>query len=144
MPGKASPYATWAYSRMRPPRRSRRRTACCLPLRVDGCARRTGTLPQRSVRPMSVVMVGVLREGTTGTAARPAGVMRPGSCLTDAERSKEARMLRALPENREQAMLGRDRRHERREERREARRDGPEVTRYQMLQRMISIGDDYV
>src|SRR5690348_15118177 len=93
---------------------------------------------------MSVVMAGVRREGTAGTAARPAGVMRPGSCLTDAERSKEARMLRALPENREQAMLGRDRRHERREERREARRDGPEVTRYQMRQRMISIGDDYV
>ena len=41
-------------------------------------------------------------------------------------------------------MLGRDRRHERREERREARRDGPEVTRYQMRQRMISVGDDYV
>jgi uncharacterized protein YxjI len=102
------------------------------------------TLLQRPVRPMSVVMVGVLREGTAGTAARPAGVMRPGSCLTDAERSKEARMLRALLENREQAMLGRDRRHERREERREARRDGPEVTRYQMRQRMISIGDDYV
>jgi uncharacterized protein YxjI len=70
--------------------------------------------------------------------------MRPGSCLTDAERSKEARMLRAVLQNREQAMLGRDRRHERREERREARRDGPEVTRYQMRQRMISIGDDYV
>lgn len=48
-------------------------------------------------------------------------------------------MLRALAENREQAMLGRDRRHERREERREARRDGPEVTRYQMRQRMISM-----
>jgi uncharacterized protein YxjI len=37
-------------------------------------------------------------------------------------------------------MLGR----ERREERREARRGGPEVTHYQMRQRMISIGDDYV
>ena len=48
--------------------------------------------------------------------------MRPGSCLTDAERGKEARMLRALLENREQAMLGRDRRHERREERRALRR----------------------
>ena len=33
---------------------------------------------------------------------------------------------------------------ERREERREARGGGPEVTRYQMRQRMISIGDDYV
>src|SRR5499427_7589291 len=43
-----------------------------------------------------------------------------------------------------QAMLGRDRRHERREERREARAGGPEGTRYQMRQRMISIGDDYV
>ena len=41
-------------------------------------------------------------------------------------------------------MLGRERRHERREERREARAGGPEVTRYQMRQRMISIGDDYV
>jgi uncharacterized protein YxjI len=41
-------------------------------------------------------------------------------------------------------MLGRDRRQERREERREARGGGPEVTRYQMRQRMISIGDDYV
>ena len=41
-------------------------------------------------------------------------------------------------------MFGRDRRHERREERREARTGGPEVTRYQMRQRMISIGDDYV
>jgi uncharacterized protein YxjI len=41
-------------------------------------------------------------------------------------------------------MLGRDRRHERRDERREARTDGPQVTRYQMRQRMISIGDDYV
>ena len=39
-------------------------------------------------------------------------------------------------------MLGRERRHERREERREAR-GGPEATRYQMRQRMISIGDDY-
>ena len=37
-------------------------------------------------------------------------------------------------------MLGRDRRQERREERRGG---GPEVTRYQMRQRMISIGDDY-
>ena len=37
-------------------------------------------------------------------------------------------------------MFGRDRRHERRE----ARTGGPEVTRYQMRQRMISIGDDYV
>ena len=35
------------------------------------------TLLQRPVRPMSVVLVGVLREGTAGTAARPAGVMRP-------------------------------------------------------------------
>ena len=34
-------------------------------------------------------------------------------------------------------MLGRDRRHERREERRE-------TTRYQIRQRLISIGDDYV
>src|SRR5215831_18075624 len=41
-------------------------------------------------------------------------------------------------------MLGRDRRHERHEERREDRRDGPEAMRYQMRQRMISIGDDYV
>ena len=41
-------------------------------------------------------------------------------------------------------MLGRDRRQERREERREARGGGPEVTHYQMRQRMISIGDDYV
>ena len=41
-------------------------------------------------------------------------------------------------------MFGRERRHERREERREARAGGPEATRYQMRQRMISIGDDYV
>ena len=41
-------------------------------------------------------------------------------------------------------MFGRERRHERREERREAREGGPEATRYQMRQRMISIGDDYV
>lgn len=41
-------------------------------------------------------------------------------------------------------MLGRDRRQERREERRETRGGGREVTRYQMRQRMISIGDDYV
>ena len=41
-------------------------------------------------------------------------------------------------------MLGRDRRQERREERREARGGGNEVTHYQMRQRMISIGDDYV
>jgi uncharacterized protein YxjI len=41
-------------------------------------------------------------------------------------------------------MFGRNRRQERREERREDRGGGPEVTRYQMRQRMISIGDDYV
>ena len=41
-------------------------------------------------------------------------------------------------------MLGRDRRHERREQRREGRGSAPVVTRYQMRQRMISIGDDYV
>jgi len=41
-------------------------------------------------------------------------------------------------------LFGRDRRHERREERREARTGGREVMRYQMRQRMISIGDDYV
>ena len=41
-------------------------------------------------------------------------------------------------------MLGRDRRQERREERREARGGGNDVTHYQMRQRMISIGDDYV
>src|SRR6516165_771250 len=41
-------------------------------------------------------------------------------------------------------MFGRDRRQERREERREARTGGPAVTHYQMRQRMISIGDDYV
>jgi uncharacterized protein YxjI len=41
-------------------------------------------------------------------------------------------------------MFGRDRRQERREERREGRGDGHEETRYQMRQRMISIGDDYV
>ena len=41
-------------------------------------------------------------------------------------------------------MFGRERRHERREERREAREGDPEATRYQMRQRMISIGDDYV
>jgi uncharacterized protein YxjI len=41
-------------------------------------------------------------------------------------------------------MFGRERRQERREERREARADGPQITRYQMRQRMISIGDDYV
>jgi hypothetical protein len=50
----------------------------------------------------------------------------------------------ALPDSWEQAMLGRNRRQERREERREARGGGPEVTRYQMRQRMLSIGDDYV
>jgi hypothetical protein len=36
-------------------------------------------------------------------------------------------------------MLGRERRQERRE-----RREGGDATRYQMHQRMISIGDDYV
>ena len=36
-------------------------------------------------------------------------------------------------------MLGRERRQERRE-----RREGADGTRYQMHQRMISIGDDYV
>lgn len=41
-------------------------------------------------------------------------------------------------------LLGRERRHERREERREARAGSREVTRYQMRQRMISVGDDYV
>jgi uncharacterized protein YxjI len=41
-------------------------------------------------------------------------------------------------------MLGRDRRQERREERREGRGGGHEATRYQMRQRMLSIGDDYV
>jgi LURP-one-related len=40
--------------------------------------------------------------------------------------------------------FGRDRRQERREERREARTGGPVLTHYQMRQRMISIGDDYV
>ena len=41
-------------------------------------------------------------------------------------------------------MFGRERRQERREERREARAGDREATRYQMRQRMISIGDDYV
>src|SRR5437763_10832078 len=41
-------------------------------------------------------------------------------------------------------VFGRGRRQERREERREERAGGPEVTRYQMRQRMISVGDDYV
>ena len=41
-------------------------------------------------------------------------------------------------------MFGRDRRQERREERQEARGGGHDVTRYQMRQRMLSIGDDYV
>ena len=41
-------------------------------------------------------------------------------------------------------MFGRERRHERREERREAGEGDREATRYQMRQRMISIGDDYV
>ena len=38
----------------------------------------------------------------------------------------------------------RNRRQERREERREDRAGGDQATRYQMRQRMISIGDDYV
>src|SRR5215469_17532249 len=41
-------------------------------------------------------------------------------------------------------MFGRDRRQERREERREARAGGPVLTHYQIRQRMISIGDDYM
>ena len=41
-------------------------------------------------------------------------------------------------------MFGRGRRQERREERREDRAGGPAITYYQMRQRMISIGDDYV
>jgi uncharacterized protein YxjI len=41
-------------------------------------------------------------------------------------------------------MFGRERRQERREERRENRMGDPQVTRYQMHQRMLSIGDDYV
>ena len=41
-------------------------------------------------------------------------------------------------------MFGRDRRQDRREERREARTGGPVLTHYQMRQRMISIGDDYM
>src|SRR5262249_10796321 len=43
------------------------------------------------------------------------------------------------PKERGKAMLGRERRQERRE-----RREGDGATRYQMRQRMISIGDDYV
>jgi uncharacterized protein YxjI len=41
-------------------------------------------------------------------------------------------------------MFGRERRQERREERREDRMGGSQGTRYQMHQRMLSIGDDYV
>jgi uncharacterized protein YxjI len=41
-------------------------------------------------------------------------------------------------------VFGRGRRQERREERREERAGGREATRYQMRQRMISVGDDYV
>jgi len=41
-------------------------------------------------------------------------------------------------------LFGRERRQERREERREGRAGDREATRYQMRQRMISIGDDYV
>jgi uncharacterized protein YxjI len=41
-------------------------------------------------------------------------------------------------------MFGRGRRQERREERGEARTGGPTGTHYQMRQRMISIGDDYM
>jgi hypothetical protein len=40
-------------------------------------------------------------------------------------------------------VLGREGKHVRREERREAGSGGGAVTRYQMRQRMISIGDDY-
>ena len=44
----------------------------------------------------------------------------------------------------ERAMFGRGRRQERRAERREERMGDPQVTRYQMRQRMLSIGDDFV
>jgi uncharacterized protein YxjI len=44
----------------------------------------------------------------------------------------------------ERAMFGRERRQERRAERREAQTGDPQVTRYQMRQRMLSIGDDFV
>jgi len=71
--------------------------------------------------------------------------MRPGSCLIDTEHADTLRAsVGALPDSWEQAMLGRDRRQERREERREGRGGGHDVTHYQMRQRMISIGDDYV
>ena len=70
--------------------------------------------------------------------------MRSQVCLIDAEYIKPCTDVRALPDSGEHAMFGRDRREERREERREARGGGGEVTRYQMRQRMISIGDDYV
>ena len=68
-----------------------------------------------------------------------------GFCLIDTEHADTARAsVQTLPDSWEQTMLGRDRRQERREERREARGGGNDVTHYQMRQRMISIGDDYV
>jgi len=67
-----------------------------------------------------------------------------GLRLIQTEHTDPARERAGVTDSWEQAMFGRDRRQERREERREARGDGHEVTRYQMRQRMISIGDDYV
>ena len=60
VPETASPYATWVYSRMKPPRRSRRRTRMLL-ISTGGWRRPAGgSCCRRPVRPMSVVMIGVL------------------------------------------------------------------------------------
>jgi len=68
--------------------------------------------------------------------------MRAGSGLVDTEHADTAGVSAwALLDNWEQEMFGRERRQERREERRGG---GDVVTHYQMRQRMISIGDDYV
>jgi len=64
--------------------------------------------------------------------------------LTKAEPTNAAWAKARALESGEQPMFGRGRRQERREERHEARTDGPQITRYQMHQRMLSIGDDYV
>jgi len=71
-------------------------------------------------------------------------VIRPGFRVIDTEPASPHQRAGVTGGSGVETLFGRDRRHERREERREARTGGPEVTRYQMRQRMISIGDDYV
>jgi hypothetical protein len=82
VPNTVSPRATWVYSRIKRPSRSRRSTRI-LASSTGGCAPGRRRLVQRTVRPVGVVVIGVLAEDQPQVPC--AGV-----------RSRQARRARAI------------------------------------------------